>query len=166
MNLRKSRQFLETILICLLNHDLLKPLLFFVFVAFLPADLFREPDFIDARNFRLAAIGLKTSTVKTDLFYFNPNHFGLNLKTAELDVYLNNRYAGHSLLDTLVHVPARDTFFVPVSVQVDMKNVFPNALTILMNDSIDVRVEGKIKVGKAGVYINVPVRYQEKHSIK
>ena len=114
----------------------MKPLLFFVLVALLTADLFKEPDFIDARNFRLAAIGLKSSTVKTDLVYFNPNNFGLNLKTAEMDVYLNKRYAGHSLLDTMVHVPAKDTFFVPVSVQVDMKNVFPNALTILMSDSI------------------------------
>jgi LEA14-like dessication related protein len=153
-------------LICCLNSLALKPLLFLVLVVLLPADLFKEPDFIDARNFRLAAIGLKSSTVKTDLVYFNPNNFGLNLKTAELDVYLNNRYAGHSLLDTLVHVPARDTFFVPVSVQVDMKNVFPNALTILMSDSIDLRVEGKMKVGKAGIYVNVPVRYQEKHSIR
>jgi LEA14-like dessication related protein len=144
----------------------LKPLLFFVLVALLTADLFKEPDFIDARNFRLAAIGLKSSTVKTDLVYFNPNNFGLNLKTAEMDVYLNKRYAGHSLLDTMVHVPAKDTFFVPVSVQVDMKNVFPNALTILMSDSIDVRVEGKMKVGKAGIYIKVPVRYQEKHAIR
>ena len=90
----------------------------------------------------------------------------MNLKTAEMDVYLNKRYAGHSLLDTMVHVPAKDTFFVPVSVQVDMKNVFPNALTILMSDSIDVRVEGKMKVGKAGIYIKVPVRYQEKHAIR
>jgi LEA14-like dessication related protein len=153
-------------LICCLNSLALKPLLFLVFVALLPADLFKEPDFIDARNFRLAAIGLKSSTVKTDLVYFNPNNFGLNLKTAELDVYLNNRYAGHSLLDTMVHVPAKDTFFVPVSVQVDMKNVFPNALTILMSDSIDLRVEGKMKVGKAGIYVNVPVRYQEKHSLR
>ena len=144
----------------------MKPLLFIVLVALLTADLFKEPDFIDARNFRLAAIGLKSSTVKTDLVYFNPNNFGLNLKTAEMDVYLNQRYAGHSLLDTMVHVPAKDTFFVPVSVQVDMKNVFPNALTILMSDSIDVRVEGKMKVGKAGIYINVPVRYQEKHAIR
>ena len=144
----------------------MKPLLFFVLVALLTADLFKQPDFIDARNFRLAAIGLKSSTVKTDLVYFNPNNFGLNLKTAEMDVYLNQRYAGHSLLDTMVHVPAKDTFFVPVSVQVDMKNVFPNALTILMSDSIDVRVEGKMKVGKAGIYINVPVRYQEKHAIR
>ena len=88
------------------------------------------------------------------------------MKSADLDVYLNNRFAGHSLLDTMVHVPAKDTFSVPVSVQVDMKNVFPHALAILMSDSIDVRVEGKMKVGKAGIYINVPVKYQEKHAIR
>jgi LEA14-like dessication related protein len=144
----------------------LKPLLFFVLVLLFPADLFKEPDFVGARNFKLASLGIKTSTIKTDLIYFNPNNFGLNMKSADLDVYLNNRFAGHSLLDTMVHVPAKDTFSVPVSVQVDMKNVFPNALAILMSDSIDVRVEGKMKVGKAGIYINVPVKYQEKHAIR
>lgn len=144
----------------------MKPLLFFVLILLSPGDLFQEPDFVGARNFKLASLGIKTSTIKTDLIYFNPNNFGLNLKSADLDVYLNNRFAGHSLLDTLVHVPAKDTFSVPVSVQVDMKNVFPNALTILMSDSIEVRVEGKMKVGKAGIYINVPVRYQEKHAIR
>lgn len=153
-------------LICCLNSLALKPLLFFVLVLLLPADLFEEPDFMYARNFRLASLGLKTSTVKTDLYYFNRNSFGLNMKSADLDVYLNNRFAGHSLLDTMIHVPAKDTFFVPVSVLVDMKNVFPNALSILMSDSIDLRVEGKIKVGKAGIYINVPVKYQEKHAIR
>lgn len=152
--------------ICCLNSLVLKPLLFFVFVLLVPPDLFKEPEFVDARHFRLASLGLKTSTVRTDLYYFNPNNVGLNLKSADLDVYMNNRFAGHSLLDTMVHVPARDTFSVPVSVLVEMKNVFPNALAILMSDSIDVRVEGKIKVGKAGIYINVPVRYQEKHAIK
>lgn len=129
-------------------------------------DLFQEPQFVEARHFRLASLGIKESTVKTDLYYYNPNGFGLNLKTADLDVFINDRFAGHSLLDTLVHVPARDTFFVPVSVKVDMKNVFPNALTLLMNDSIDLRVEGKMKVGKAGIFVNVPVKYREKHSIR
>lgn len=104
--------------------------------------------------------------MQTDLIYFNPNNVALNLKSADLDLYMNNRFAGHSLLDTMVHIPAKDTFTVPVSVTVDMKNVFPNALTLLMNDSIEVRVEGKMKLGKAGIYIPVPIRYKEKHALR
>ncbi len=141
--------------------------LFIVLALLLPfPDLFEEPSFIASRNFRLASLGLKTSVVQTDLIYFNPNNVALNLKSADLDLYMNNRFAGHSLLDTMVHIPAKDTFTVPVSVTVDMKNVFPNALTLLMNDSIEVRVEGKMKLGKAGIYIPVPIRYKEKHALR
>lgn len=131
-------------------------------LALLPyTDLFREPEFIDARNFRLASLGLKESRVRTDLFYYNPNNFGLNLRSADLDVFINNKFAGKSLLDTLVHIPARDTFFVPVTVKVDMKNVFPNALALLMQDSAELKVVGKVKVAKGPVAINVPVNYRE-----
>ena len=125
-----------------------------------------DPEFIEARNFRLGSIGLKESTVQTDLYYFNPNGIILNLKEVDLDVYLNGKYAGHSLLDTMVHIPSRDTFFVPVTVKVDMKSVFPNALTLLMNDSIELRIEGKLKLGKAGIFINVPVKYRDNVSIR
>ena len=125
-----------------------------------------EPDFIEARNFRLGSIGLKESVVQSDLYYYNPNGISLNLKEVDLDVFLNGKYAGHSYLDTIVHIPARDTFFVPVSVRVDMKSVFPNALVLLMNDSMELRIEGKLKLGKAGLFINFPVRYKENVSIR
>lgn len=149
-----------------MNYYIVK-LILILFLTLPPfIDLFQDPEFVEARHFRLASLGIKESTIKTDLYYYNPNGFRLSLKTADLDVFINDRYAGHSLLDTLVHVPARDTFFVPVSVKVDMKNVFPNALSLLMNDSIDLRVEGKMKVGKAGIFVNIPVKYQEKQAIR
>lgn len=149
-----------------MNYYIVK-LILILFLTLPPfIDLFQDPEFVEARHFRLASLGIKESTIKTDLYYYNPNSFRLSLKTADLDVFINDRYAGHSLLDTLVHVPARDTFFVPVSVKVDMKNVFPNALSLLMNDSIDLRVEGKMKVGKAGIFVNIPVKYQEKQAIR
>jgi LEA14-like dessication related protein len=126
----------------------------------------KEPEFIDARNFGLRSVGLKTSTVYADLFYFNPNNLGLQMKKADLDVYVDDRLLGHSLLDTLITIPKKDTFSFPVMLEVEMKNIFPNAFAMLMKEEIELRIEGTAKVGKGGLFLNVPVKYRGKHRIR
>jgi LEA14-like dessication related protein len=126
----------------------------------------KEPEFIDARNFGLRSVGLKTSTVYADLIYFNPNNLGLQMKKAEMDVYVDNRFLGHSLLDTLITIPKKDTFSFPVMLEVEMKNIFPNAFAMLMKEEIELRIEGTAKVGKGGLFLNVPVKYRGKHRIR
>ncbi|HLO81524.1 MAG TPA: LEA type 2 family protein [Chitinophagaceae bacterium] len=126
----------------------------------------REPEFIDARNFELKSLGVKTSTVSADLFYYNPNNMGLQLKKAELDVYIDDKFLGHSLLDTLIFIPKKDTFSFPVNMDVEMKNIFPNAFSLLTKTEIDLRIEGTAKVGKGGLFLNIPVRYQGKQRIR
>jgi LEA14-like dessication related protein len=121
--------------------------------------LIKEPEFIDVRNFGFGQLSLKQSVVSADMYYFNPNGFQMQLKRIDLDVYVENRYAGKTSLDTLIFVPARDTFFVPVDMLVEMKNLFPNMLSLLTKDEIGLRVEGKVRVGKGGLFINVPVKY-------
>jgi LEA14-like dessication related protein len=141
-----------------------KILLVLLFMVSFP--FIKEPEFIDARNFGLRSVGLKTSTVYADLIYFNPNNLGLQMKKAEMDVYVDNRFLGHSLLDTLITIPKKDTFSFPVMLEVEMKNIFPNAFAMLMKEEIELRIEGTAKVGKGGLFLNVPVKYRGKHRIR
>ena len=128
--------------------------------------IFKEPEFLDARNFAVKSLGLKTSTVYAELYYYNPNGFGIQLKRADLDIYIDDHFAGHTLIDTLINIPKRDTFSIPVNVDVDMVSIFPNALSILLKDSIDLRIEGTAKLGKSGIFLNIPVKYQGKQRIR
>ena len=128
--------------------------------------LIKEPEFIDVRNFGFGQLSLKQSEVTADMFYFNPNGFQLQLRRIDLDVYVENRHAGKTILDTLIIVPARDTFSFPVDMLVDMKNLFPNILSLLTKEEIGLRVEGKVRVGKAGIFINVPVKYSGSEAIR
>lgn len=128
--------------------------------------LFKEPEFIEARNFALTSVGLKSSTVYTDLFYFNPNGFGIQMKKADLDIYVDDKFVGHTLIDTLINIPRRDTFSIPVSMDVEMKKIFPNALSILLKEEVLLRIEGTAKLGKAGIFLNVPVRYEGKQRLR
>ncbi|MEP7093892.1 MAG: hypothetical protein ABI793_07520 [Flavobacterium sp.] len=40
-------------------------------------------------NFTVDKIGFSSTTIKMDLVYYNPNNFGLQLKSTDLDIYLD-----------------------------------------------------------------------------
>lgn len=127
--------------------------------------LLKEPEFIETRNVRLRSLGMQTSTISADLMYFNPNNIRLDMKNVELEVYLDNNFLGKSRIDSLIQIPKRDTFAIPMVLEVNMKQVFANAFSILSKDEIELRVNGQAKMGKSGIFINVPVRYKGKHKL-
>ena len=101
-----------------------------------------------------------------DLRLFNPNKYPLKLKDADVDVFLNGNKLGTMLLSECFPVPGLDTFSMPVTLDVDLKNVLPNALQLLMNPEVDIRLEGSVKAGRHGVYLNVPVHYEGKQDLR
>ncbi len=130
------------------------------------SQLIKDPEFLGMRHFGFGQLSLKQSSVTADMYYFNPNRYQLQLQRIDLDVYVENRFVGKTTFDTLIIVPARDTFSFPVDMMVDMKNLFPNVLTLLTKDEVGLRVEGKVRVGKGGIFINLPVRYSGQQAIQ
>ena len=124
------------------------------------------PEYQAFENFRINSVGLKESVVSADLKYYNPNDFALQLKGADLGVTLNDKAVGRSILDTLITIPRKDTFLLPVKMKVDMKQLFNNALALLVNSEIDVKVNGTVKLGKSGVFFNMPVNYSGKQQVQ
>ena len=55
------------------------------------------------------------------------------------------------------------TFLLPIKFTVDMQNLFKNAFNTLSGNEISIKVNGNIKVGKANVFMNMPVNYEGKH---
>src|SRR5687767_10729567 len=82
----------------------------------------KELEYQDYKNFHLDKMGFNTSRVSLDLQYYNPNNFGLQLKRTDLDIFINNVFLGHSASDTLINIPRRDTFLLPIKFDMDMKN--------------------------------------------
>lgn len=123
----------------------------------------KEFEYQDYKNFHLENLDFATSKVSLDLQYYNPNNFGLQLRRTDLDIFINNNFLGHSASDTLINIPRRDTFLLPIKFDVDMKNVFKNALNTLLGNEVTVKVTGKVKVGKANVFMSMPVNYEGKH---
>lgn len=117
-------------------------------------------DYLGIRNIKVMSMGWKESTVAVDVEYYNPNRYPLTLKNAEVNVYVNDRYFGKSLFDSTLNIPKLDTFMMPVKLTVDMANTGISLLQNLGSEEVKVRLEGSAKVGRSGIFINYPIKYE------
>jgi len=120
-------------------------------------------EYRDLKNFKIDSLGFEQSGVSMDLVYFNPNNYGVDLKHIDCDVYVDHNYLGKYILDTTMHIAKRSEFVVPSRMNVNMKNLFKNALTSVFSQELLLEVNGTTRVGKAGIYITFPFTYSGRH---
>jgi len=123
------------------------------------------PEYYGFQNLQLARGDDGQATLATTVKMYNSNPFNLYLKRAEVDVLINGKHAGHSLLDTTIFIPKKDTFFVPIALQIDMKSLFSNALSLLQSSKVNVTLDGRVKVTKGMMTFNRPFHYEGKEDI-
>ncbi len=140
------------------------PLLFFVvFAACHKPQAF---EYRDVKNLKLGALGFDKSRLSMDLVYFNPNHFGVDLKKIDCDIYIDQKYLGKFLLDTTMHIDRKAEFTVPSNIDIDMKNALRNGFTLLFNKEVLLTVKGICRAGKGGIFITIPVNYEARHKFE
>ena len=135
-------------------------LLFIFLCSLLSCSTPKALEYRQFKNLTIEKLGFSTSTIRMDIIYYNPNNFRLQVKRADLDIYLNNNYAGHATQEYQITIPKQAEFNLPVQVDVDMKNIFKNSFTGLLNKQVMVKLTGTIKVGKANIFITFPVNYE------
>jgi LEA14-like dessication related protein len=111
-------------------------------------------------NVRLEKASLANSVVAADLKFFNPNSYALQLKQADIDVFVNDKLMGHSKIDSLLSLPGRDTSAIPFRVNVDARSMAKQLAGLLLNPDVRLRLKGTAKVGKGGFFMNMPVDYE------
>ncbi|RAJ02239.1 LEA14-like dessication related protein [Chitinophaga skermanii] len=122
----------------------------------------KDLQFVRIADVALGEMGFSKTTVKMNIAYFNPNNFALKLKDAQFDVYIDDSKVGHSMQDTLILIPAKDTFYFPVKIDVNMGNLMKNAANILANKEVTLKAMGNCKVGKSGVFFPFPIKVESK----
>ena len=94
------------------------------------------------------------SLLHADLSFYNPNAFTMELKKADVNVYLNDQLANHYVTDSTINIPRKDTFYVPLNLKISPKLLIGSAIRMLMNDNtIKVRLEGSIRVKRGGISV-------------
>jgi len=101
-----------------------------------------------------------------DVRLYNPNNYRMKLKKADLDVFMSNDHLGKMNVAKKYTVPRMDTFLLPVTLDVDMQKVLPNALQLFLNSEVTVKLTGSVKAGRHGVFVRVPVNYEGKQDIR
>lgn len=134
-----------------------------IFVVLVTATACQAPKelvYRDFKNLKVEKMGFANTTLKLDLVYYNPNNFGLQLKYTDLDIFVDNKYLGHSSQDYQITIPRLAEFTMPLAIEVDMKNLLQNALPTFLGKEVMVKVTGTVKLGKANVYKTFPVAYE------
>ena len=122
-------------------------------------------EYREVKNMKLEHVGFNKTTVTMDVFYYNPNSFSVNLKKVDCRVSLNQNYLGNYLLDTTIHIAGKSVFSVPVSVSFNMLDVVKKGFNIFLNKEALIGIKGITRVGKSGIYFNVPIQYESKYKL-
>ena len=117
----------------------------------------------DVKNFRVNKISANPE-VGLDVQFFNPNSYGMTLKDANVDFYINHKMVGKATLEKTFNIQGNSTFLLPVNLTADLSSVMNNALALIANDSVLVTLNGNVKAGK-GVFVNVPINYEGKKKL-
>lgn len=119
------------------------------------------PEYQGFQQIVVNKVDAQQTVLTANVKFYNPNPFNMELKKADINVFLNDKPANHYILDSTIQIPAKDSFWIPVTLQLDMKNLMSNALQSLLNDQLKIRMEGFVRVKRGGFGFRVPVHYEE-----
>lgn len=118
-----------------------------------------QPTYLGYQNLRLGKVGAKSNVLMSDIKFYNPNKYALNVKEAEMDVYFNDRLLGHTSMNDMVSLPPLDTTLVPFTIAASMTDILANTAQIYLNPNVRVKVQGNAKAGRGGIFVNIPINY-------
>jgi LEA14-like dessication related protein len=125
------------------------------------------PEYLGIHDFSIQTFSMDESLLHTQLSFYNPNPFTMELKRGDVTVYLDDKLANHYIMDSTINIPRKDTFYVPLNLKVSPRFLIGSALRMLMNDNkIKVRLEGSIRIKRGSISFNVPINYEVIQEIK
>lgn len=125
----------------------------------------KDLEFVDLQNIHVVKWGLTESLVGLDVRFFNPNKQRVQLKDATAKIYVNSSFLGDTQMDSTVAVPKNDTFAVPLTLKVQTATALSKMLETMKDSAVNVKVEGTVKMGKAGVFLTYPIKYEKLQSM-
>ncbi|HVI47368.1 MAG TPA: LEA type 2 family protein [Chitinophaga sp.] len=125
----------------------------------------KDLEFVRVVGVTMEELGMSKSIVRLNLAYYNPNNFRLQLKDAKFDLFFDDTPVGHSIQDTLIAIPAKDTFYFPVKLEVNMGNVLKNAWSAFSSKEVTIKATGNCKVGKGGIFLPFPIKCETRQPL-
>ncbi|MFM9911866.1 MAG: hypothetical protein ACKVOW_21280 [Chitinophagaceae bacterium] len=130
----------------------------------------KDLQYLSFDHFKVEKLGFPNSVISLDVTCYNPNKFGLQLLKLETAVSINKEFLGNAFLDSALTIPRKDTFLIPIKMEVKMGGAMTGLLK-LMNNSGDstlmlINLEGTSRIKKGAISINYPIKYEEMKVLK
>ena len=122
----------------------------------------KAPEYKTFKNFSIEKPGFASTTLKMDLVYYNPNNFGLDLNSTDLDIFIDSNYLGKTIQQNLVNIPRRSEFSIPIKINIDMNNLFKNSLITLFSKEVNIKITGTVNVSKLNMFKTFSINYEGK----
>jgi LEA14-like dessication related protein len=149
------------------QHYFIIILLSFSLLAARCKDAVQSPIYLGTEGTGLENLGLAgNTTIRTNLLYQNPNKFGISIKETDLKIYVEDIYVADAEQPTEIKVAANSKFSFPIVAKFSAMKLMKNALGMLGKKQFNYRIEGTAKIGKAGVFIKVPVKVADVYTVK
>jgi LEA14-like dessication related protein len=120
----------------------------------------KSPDYLGYENFKVDKVGVNNTVLSTRVKLYNPNAYALKLKSASIDVFVNNSFLGHSSVDSLIILPGKDTSYVPLQLTASAKDIISNTLKVWLNPEVKVKITGTARAGRGSIFVNIPINYE------
>jgi len=125
----------------------------------------KDPEFRGLDNFGVRKLGFQESTVGFSATYFNPNRFGVTVKEAVIDVYVDSVYLGKFRQVAAVEVNRNSEFSIPLEGAIGVQKALEFDLPRLLGKTVSLKADGSVKVGKVGVFVTKAIRYEGRETI-
>ncbi|AYD46803.1 LEA type 2 family protein [Arachidicoccus soli] len=122
-------------------------------------------EFRGIQNIQLQQMANNSPAISATLSLFNPNHYTVQLKKVDADIYVNGQFLSHYKLDTLLKIPGNAIFNYNILFPFDAKKVFNNVLASLFNQQVLLEIKGISKLGRSGFFVNVPFDFSSKQHL-
>jgi len=127
---------------------------------------FKQPELKAIENVKAPSLGFKNAVVTLDLHFYNPNKARVRFKHASGDAWVDGQKLGRFTVDSGMTIPAKADFWLPVKLEMEMKDALRHAGLFLSTEQVFLKIDGTARLGKAGFYFNYPIRYEGKQDMR
>ena len=120
----------------------------------------QTPDYLGVNTLAISKIGVNESRVSGVIKFYNPNPYGLKMKHADVVISLEDKPSGHCIIDSTIDIRRLDSFYVPVSVSVNLGNIVKNAFNLLIKGKVKINADGWVSIKKGLISFRLPVHFE------
>lgn len=145
--------------------NIIAPFFLVVCAVFLSCEKVEEPQFKKLEGFGVKKLSLKETVIGFKATYFNPNSFGVAVKEAAFDVYIDSIFLGKFTQPQEIVVQKNAFFSIPMEGKISLEKALQFNIPNLIGKEVSVRADGIVRLGKAGVFITKNVDYRGRHKL-